>query len=51
MGAVIRMRGRMPNRKALFDTGVAGPIAGLIATIGVAVVGLYLPPVTVPKQC
>ncbi len=44
MGAVIRMRGRIPNRKALFDIGVAGPIAGLVATVVVTVVGLQLDP-------
>ena len=50
MGAVIRMKGSMPDRKALFDIGVAGPIAGLIATIAVTVVGLYLDPVTAPAE-
>jgi membrane-associated protease RseP (regulator of RpoE activity) len=49
MGAVIRMRGRMPDRKALFDIGAAGPLAGLVATVAVTVVGLSLPPVTVPE--
>ncbi len=49
MGAVIRMRGRMPDRRALFDIGVAGPIAGLVATVAVTVVGLYLDPVVVPE--
>ena len=49
MGAVIKMEGQIPSRKALFDIGVAGPIAGLIATIGVIVVGLHLPPVTAPE--
>ncbi|ELZ01603.1 peptidase M50 [Natrialba chahannaoensis JCM 10990] len=44
MGAVIKMKGRMPDRKALFDIGVAGPLAGLIATIAVTIVGLHLPP-------
>ncbi|MEF8784061.1 MAG: site-2 protease family protein [Haloarculaceae archaeon] len=44
MGAVIRMRGRIPNRKALFDIGVAGPLAGLVATAIVTVVGLQLDP-------
>ncbi|WP_267640876.1 site-2 protease family protein [Haloarchaeobius amylolyticus] len=48
MGAVIRMRGRMPDRKALFDIGAAGPLAGLVATVAVTVVGLYLPPVQAP---
>ena len=50
MGAVIRMRGQMPSRKALFDIGVAGPIAGLVATVVVTVVGLSLPPVNVPQS-
>ncbi len=33
MGAVIRMQGRMANRKMLFDIGGGGPIAGLILVI------------------
>lgn len=49
MGAVIRMKGRIPDRKALFDIGVAGPLAGLLAAVIVSVVGLYLPPVQVPQ--
>ena len=48
LGAIIRMRGQMPDRKVLFDIGVAGPLAGLAATIAVTAVGLSLPPVTVP---
>ena len=48
MGAVIRMRSRMPNRKALFDVGVAGPLAGLVATVIVTAIGLLLSPMTVP---
>jgi len=44
MGAVIRMRGRIPDRTALFDIGVAGPLAGLVATVVVTVVGLQLDP-------
>ena len=48
LGAVIRMRGQMPDRKTLFDIGVAGPLAGLAATIVVTAVGLTLPPVEVP---
>jgi membrane-associated protease RseP (regulator of RpoE activity) len=48
MGAVIRMRGQMPDRKALFDVGVAGPVAGLVATVVVTVIGLSLEPMRVP---
>ncbi|QLD86717.1 site-2 protease family protein [Natronomonas halophila] len=49
-GAVIKMEGRIPDRKALFDIGIAGPIAGLIAAVGVAIVGLHLDPVAVPPD-
>ncbi len=48
LGAIIRMRGQMPDRKTLFDIGVAGPLAGLAATVVVTAVGLSLPPVAVP---
>ena len=49
MGAVIRMRGRIPNRKALFDIGVAGPLAGLAATVVVTAIGLQLEPLAVQQ--
>ena len=39
-GAVIRLRQRVPHRRALFDIGVAGPLAGLAVAIPVLVVGL-----------
>jgi membrane-associated protease RseP (regulator of RpoE activity) len=48
LGAVIRMRGQVPSRRALFDVGVAGPLAGLAATVVVTVVGLSLDPIPVP---
>lgn len=44
MGAVIRMKGRIPDRKALFDIGASGPLAGLAATIVVSAIGLQLDP-------
>ena len=50
LGAVIRMRGRMPSRKVLFDVGAAGPIAGLIATVVVTAIGLSLDPIRVPEH-
>ncbi len=31
----------MPSRRAVFDIGVAGPIAGFIALIPVAIIGIY----------
>jgi membrane-associated protease RseP (regulator of RpoE activity) len=49
LGAIIRMRGRMPDRRTLFDIGVAGPLAGLVATVVVTVVGLSMAPMTVPQ--
>jgi membrane-associated protease RseP (regulator of RpoE activity) len=49
MGAVIRMRERMPSRKALFDIGAAGPLAGLVATVVVTAIGLQLDPLPVQK--
>jgi membrane-associated protease RseP (regulator of RpoE activity) len=45
MGAVIKMRDRIPSRRALFDIAVAGPLAGLVAAVAVTVVGLQLDPV------
>ena len=50
MGAVIRMKGQMPDREALFDIGVAGPLAGLVATVVVTAVGLTMEPVTVSQE-
>jgi membrane-associated protease RseP (regulator of RpoE activity) len=38
----------MPSRRVLFDVGVAGPIAGLVATVAVTAVGLSLGPVEIP---
>ena len=49
MGAIIRMRGRIPSRKALFDIGIAGPLAGLAATIVVTLIGLHLDPIAVSE--
>jgi len=48
-GAVIRIRDRMPDRKALFDIGVAGPLAGLVATVAVTAIGLSLPPLSISE--
>ena len=41
-GAVIAMRGRMGDRRSLFDIGITGPLAGLVPTLVFCVVGLYL---------
>jgi len=50
MGAVIRMRSRVPDREALLDIGAAGPLAGLVATIVVTAIGVSLDPMTVPQR-
>jgi membrane-associated protease RseP (regulator of RpoE activity) len=39
-GAVIRIRAPIPDRRALFDIGVAGPIAGFVVAIPVLFYGL-----------
>jgi membrane-associated protease RseP (regulator of RpoE activity) len=39
-GAFIQMRSPVPNRKALFDISVAGPLAGFIVTLPLLIWGL-----------
>jgi membrane-associated protease RseP (regulator of RpoE activity) len=39
-GAFIRIRTRIPTRRAIFDIGVAGPIAGFIALLPVAIIAV-----------
>ncbi len=45
MGAIIRMRSPIPNRKVLFDIGIAGPLAGLAVGLPILTLGLFLSPV------
>jgi membrane-associated protease RseP (regulator of RpoE activity) len=44
LGAVIRTRSIVPSRKAMFDIGVAGPIAGFVACLIVLVIGFLTLP-------
>ncbi len=45
LGAVIRTRSVVPSKKAMFDIGVAGPIAGFVACVIILLIGfLNLPP-------
>lgn len=45
MGAVIRMQSPSRTKKALFDIGIAGPIAGFIVALGFLIYGMtHLPP-------
>jgi membrane-associated protease RseP (regulator of RpoE activity) len=40
MGAVIGMDGRTANRKEIFDIGIAGPLAGLLAAVPILWMGI-----------
>ena len=42
MGAFIRIRSPIPSRRALFDIGIAGPIAGFVVAVLALAVGLLL---------
>lgn len=42
MGAVIKLKSSIPNRKALIDIGAAGPIAGFIVAVAASVIGLSM---------
>jgi membrane-associated protease RseP (regulator of RpoE activity) len=49
-GAIIRMRGPILSRKALFDIGVAGPLAGFVVAVATLVVGLGLSKIVVAER-
>jgi membrane-associated protease RseP (regulator of RpoE activity) len=42
LGAFIAMKSPVENRKALFDVGLAGPLAGFVVAVPLMVVGLLL---------
>jgi len=46
MGAIIKMKSAIPDRKALMDVGMAGPLAGAILAIPTIIVGLKLSTIT-----
>jgi hypothetical protein len=48
LGAVIRIREPFPSKKALFDIGIAGPIAGFVALLPFLVAGLFFGSVVAP---
>ncbi len=48
MGAVIRLKGAIPSRNALFDIGAGGPLAGLAIALPLLVVGVMASP---PGPC
>ena len=49
-GAFIKILSPMPSRKAVFDIGVAGPIAGFLALIPIAFLGLLTMQTVAPEQ-
>ena len=43
-GAFIKMRSAIPDKKALFDVGIAGPLSGFIMSLIFIITGFYLLP-------
>jgi membrane-associated protease RseP (regulator of RpoE activity) len=41
-GAFIKIKSPIPSRRALFDIGVAGPLAGFVVALPIAVVGILM---------
>lgn len=48
LGAIIRMRAPVRDRKTLFDIGIAGPLAGILPALIASIVGLRLSAVIDP---
>ena len=42
LGAVIRIRQPIPGKRALFDIGIAGPIAGFVVTVPALLLGMMM---------
>jgi membrane-associated protease RseP (regulator of RpoE activity) len=42
VGAVIRIRQTIPGKRALFDIGIAGPIAGFLIVVPVLLIGMHM---------
>jgi membrane-associated protease RseP (regulator of RpoE activity) len=42
LGAVIRIRQAIPGKRALFDIGIAGPLAGFVVAVPLLLVGMML---------
>jgi membrane-associated protease RseP (regulator of RpoE activity) len=41
LGAFIRIKSQIQTRRALFDVGIAGPLAGFVFALPAAIVGIY----------
>lgn len=50
LGAFIKILSPMPSRKAVFDIGVAGPLAGFAALIPIALLGVYTAEIIKPED-
>jgi membrane-associated protease RseP (regulator of RpoE activity) len=51
LGAFIRIRQQIPTKRALFDIGIAGPLAGFVVLLPVLMIGMYLSQVVqMPKD-
>ena len=49
LGAFIRLKEPVPDRRKLFDIGVAGPLAGLVLAVPLLFYGLSTSPMTIPE--
>ena len=49
LGAIIIMEPRMGHRKALFDIGISGPLAGLVPTLIFLIIGLHYSAIGIPQ--
>jgi Zn-dependent protease len=50
VGAFIQLRSPIPNRKALFDVAIAGPLGGFLVTVPILLWGLSLSTVVPPTD-
>lgn len=49
-GAIIKMKGVILNKKALFDIGIAGPLCGFIVAIPFSIIGIKLSKIQIIEE-